>query len=272
MKTFFTALFLFNLMLTPVQAQEDAWSYTNDDLHPGEEVPINKEERQEELNPSQAADENDPWESFNRGVFWFNDTMDGFLFDRISEMYKGVVPEFVRQRVGYALRNLSEPIVIANNLLQGEVEDAGDTLGRFLINSTVGVAGLFDVSTDLGFPYKKEDFGLTLASWGVGPGPYLVLPILGPSSLRDTFGRIGDYGLDPINWWAYLDDKAFYSNIRTGVQILDAKTDNLELIADLKKNAVDYYASIRAWYQLRRKDLATKERQALDTPRPDEED
>ena len=272
MKTFFTALFLFDLMLLPAFAQEDAGSYTNDNLHPGESVPINMEERQKELQPLPGIEDNDPFESLNRGVFWFNDIVDRFFLDRISEMYKGVVPEFMRQRVGYVLRNLSEPIVLTNNILQGEMGDAEDTLRRFLINSTVGVGGIFDVSTDLEIPYKKEDFGLTLAAWGVESGPYLVLPILGPSNLRDTLGRIGDYSIDPINWWAYCEGKEVYSNARTGIQILDAKTDNLEIINDLRENSIDFYASLRAWYHERRKDLILKERHALDTPRPDEED
>lgn len=271
MKTFFAAFLVFSLMLLPAYAQEDAGSYTNDNLHPGESVPINMEERQRELQPSSNIEENDPLESFNRGVFWFNDLLDTLFFDRISEIY-GLVPECMRQRVGYVLRNLSEPIVLVNNILQGEMGDAEDTLRRFLINSTVGVGGIFDVSTDLEIPYKKEDFGLTLASWGVEPGPYLVLPILGPSNLRDTFGRIGDYGFDPINWLSYGYHREAYSTGRTGVQIVDAKTDNFEVIEDLRKNSIDFYASLRAWYHERRKDLILKERQALDTPRPDEED
>ena len=272
MKAFFTVFFLFKLMQLPVYAQEDAWSYTNDNLHPGEQVPLNAEELKIALEPSPSAEDNDPLEPFNRVIFDFNDIMDRFFLDRISEMYGCVVPEVVRQHVGYILRNLSEPIVLVNNVLQGRMDDAEDTLRRFLINTTVGLGGIFDVSTDLGIPYKKEDFGLTLASWGFETGPYLVLPILGPSNLRDTFGRIGDYSFDPINWWAYTAGEEVYSNARTGAQIVDAKADNLEIIKDLKKNSIDYYASLRAWYHERRKDLILKERQALDTPRPDDED
>ena len=273
MKAFFTTLFLFNGMFFPAHAQVDAWSYADTDLRPGESVPINVEERQKELHPpSEAEEENDPLEPVNRVIFDFNETVDGYLLEPVSVIYKEAFPEFVRERVGYVLRNLSEPIVLVNNLLQGELEDAEGTLRRFLINSTVGVAGIFDVSTDLDIPYKKKDFGLTLASWGCGPGPYLVLPILGPSNLRDSFGRIGDYAFDPINWWAYTTDNAVYSNARTGVQIVDAKTDNLEVINDLRKNSIDYYYSLRAWYNARRKDLILKEREALDTPRPDDDD
>jgi len=152
------------------------------------------------------------------------------------------------------------------------VDDARDTLDRFLLNSTFGMGGLFDVSTDLGIKYKKEDFGMTLASWGVGAGPYIVLPILGPSNLRDTAGRVGDYGFDPINIWGFYADKELYCNIRTAVQIVDAKSDNIEIIEDLRKNAIDYYATIRTWYTERRKHLIKKNVQSIDTPRPDEDE
>jgi phospholipid-binding lipoprotein MlaA len=273
MKNFFISLFLCQLVLVPAHAQEDAWSYTDSNQHPGDTIPMEAQELQEALQPSSAVEDNDPLESFNRGVFAVNDVIDEFFLERLSAMYRGVVPEFFRERVGYVLRNLSEPVVLVNNILQGEGQDAEDTLRRFLLNSTVGIGGLFDISTGLDIPYKKEDFGLTLASWGFNPGPYLVLPLLGPSNVRDSIGRIGDYTFDPINWWAYLDDRAVYSLSRTGAQIIDAKTDNIEIIRDLRRNAVDPYATFRAWYDARRKALAAgQDGQALDTPRPDDDD
>lgn len=272
MKVFFTALFFISVMVSPARAQEDAWSYTEDDLHPGESIPINEQEEEVALKPSEGVENNDPLESFNRGIFWFNDVIDSFFLERLSEMYKDVVPEFMRERVGYVLRNLNEPLVLANNILQGRAGDAENTVRRFLINSTVGLAGIFDVSTDLEIPYKKEDFGLTLASWGFESGPYIVLPILGPSNLRDTVGRIGDYAFDPINWWGYFSENEIYTGARTGVQILDAKTDTLEILKDLRKNSLDYYATLRTWYDERRKALIRKERGASETPRPDDDD
>lgn len=274
MKFFLPLFFLISLAFTPAFAQEDAWSYTNDNLHPGEEVHLKTQEMEEILYTAEAVEDNDPLESVNRGIFWFNGVLDLIIIEPLSLMYREIFPEFLRERVGYVLRNLSEPIVFVNNILQGESDDAGDTLGRFLINSTLGIGGIFDVTTDWGIPYKKEDFGLTLASWGFKSGPYIVLPILGPSNVRDTVGRIGDYAFDPINWWAYFSDQALYSNVRTAVQILDAKADNIELVQELEKNSVDYYATIRTWYHERRKDLMIKisERKALDTPRPDEDD
>ncbi len=272
MKPFFIAVSLFSLMISPLHAQEDALSYMDDDVHPGETLELNTQERQELLQPSKAVEDNDPLEPVNRGVFWFNDVLDRFFLDSISAMYKGVVPEFFRERVGFILRNLSEPIVFTNNVLQGEMGDAEDTLRRFLINSTVGIGGIFDISTGLNIPYKKEDFGLTLASWGFSSGPYLVLPILGPSNVRDTFGRIGDYSFDPINWWAYCDDQAVYSYTRTAVQILDAKADNLDITNELKRSSLDLYATFRAWYTERRNTLIAGDERSIDTPHPDDDD
>lgn len=272
MNLFSHFLIFLSLVISPVQAQEDAYSYMNEDVHPGETLHMEPQDLQEIVEDARLPDDNDPWEEMNRGIFELNDILDEVFFDPIAGVYKFIFPEFFRERVGYVLRNLSEPIVLVNNVLQGEMGDAEDTLRRFLINSTVGVGGIFDVSTDLDIPYKREDFGLTLASWGIEPGPYLVLPILGPSSVRDTFGRIGDYGFDPINWWAYFDDQAFYSYTRTGAQILDAKTDNIEIIKELREKSLDHYVAFREWYLARRQYLVSKETPCTDTPRPDEDE
>lgn len=221
------------------------------------------------LFPSEAVEDNDPLESLNRIIFSINLGIDYVLIEPISWAYSEIFPEYVRDRVSNILRNLNEPVVLANNLLQGELEDARGTIWRFVFNSTIGVAGIFDVSTDMGLPYKKEDLGLTFASWGVTSGPYLVLPILGPSTVRDAWGRIGDYVIDPINVLTF----GLQSTSRSCVQVLDAKTDNMDILDDIKKNAIDHYASIRTWYTERRNSLrvAVEDRQANDTARPDEE-
>lgn len=223
-----------------------------------------------EMSPSDSVEDTDPFEAFNRCIFELNLGIDYILIEPIAWAYKEVVPEYVRTRIGYILRNLNEPIILANNLLQGELEDGRNTIWRFIFNSTLGVAGIFDVSTDLGIPYKKEDLGLTFASWGVEPGPYLVLPVLGPSTVRDAWGRLGDFIFDPVNWLTF----GLQSSSKTCVQILDAKTDNIEIADDIKKNAIDHYASIRTWYTERRNSLMTavEDRQALDTARPEEEE
>lgn len=262
------------LAFHPAHAQEDAYSYMDTDEHPGEILEISPEQLEETLNRPEDLEDNDPLEPINRVTFGINNLLDDVLFDPISGMYAEIVPDFLRERVGYFLRNLSEPIVLVNNVLQGEMQDAEDTLRRFVVNSTVGVGGIFDVSTDLDIPYKREDFGLTLASWGFEGGPYIVLPILGPSNLRDTFGRIGDYGFDPVNWWAYSNDEtAVYSYTRTGVQVLDARADNFDIISDLKKNSIDPYVAFRSWYTERRESLSAKnDERVIETAQPEDDD
>lgn len=265
------------LWVTPAQAQEDAWSYTETDEKPGEQVTLSPQERQADLSPSAPPEDLDPFETINRGIFWFNEAVDLIAFGPIGHVYRFVIPEVLRIHIGYALRNLSEPIVFVNNILQGDLEQARITFWRLVTNSSIGIGGLFDISTSLGFPYKKQDFGLTLASWGFGSGPYIVLPVLGPSSLRDTCGRIGDYAFDPINWWAFFDDQAFYSYTRTAAQLIDAKADSFQVMEDLRNNSIDYYATVRAWYLERRKALmryesSSSSEESLDTPRPDDDD
>lgn len=274
MNYIFTILLSFLLLIPSVQAQEDAYSYMDTDEYPGETLEISTTELEEILNPPADLEDNDPLEPINRVTFEVNNFLDDVLFDPISAMYVGVVPEFLRERVGYFLRNLSEPIVLVNNILQGEMQDAEDTLRRFAINSTVGLGGIFDVSTDLDIPYKREDFGLTLASWGYGEGSFLVLPILGPSNVRDTIGRITDFACDSINWWAYFtDDNAIFSYARTGIQTLDAKSDNIEIITDLKTNSIDPYVTFRSWYTERRRSLSSKNKErAIETAQPEDED
>jgi phospholipid-binding lipoprotein MlaA len=215
-----------------------------------------------------TLEENDPFEPLNRLTFGLNLGLDMIIIEPLAMIYVELLPEYVRDRIGYVLRNLGEPVVFVNNILQGEFEDARVTLGRFFLNSTFGVVGIFDVSTDWGFPYKKTDLGLTFASWGVESGPYLILPILGPSSARDGWGRLGDFFMDPINMYGY----ALHSGTRTGVQILDVKTDTIDFLRNLREHSVDYYAAIRSWYAERRKSLIEKEKIAIDTPRPDEDD
>ncbi|HUX79608.1 MAG TPA: VacJ family lipoprotein [Alphaproteobacteria bacterium] len=262
MKVLFTILTSFCLMLAPAYSQEDGSSY-NDNCEVNYVEPI---EPQGIFQSSSAPEDNDPLEPVNRYIFAFNDFLDTVLFDPISAVYTTILPEGLRIHIGYVLRNLSEPVVFANNILQGEPQDAEDTIRRFLINTTVGLGGFFDVSTSLDIPYKKEDFGLTLACWGVQPGPYIVIPILGPSNARDACGRIADFLGDPINWVAMFGESVFYSNTRTSAQIIDVKSDS-EIIAELKKN-IDPYATFRAWYTERRKFLANRD-QILDSPRPD---
>ena len=135
----------------------------------------------------------DPWEGFNRRVFTFNDFLDRKLVRPAAESYRKLIPTPARRGIGNFFRNLLEPTNVINNILQGKPEEAASDVWRFIMNSTVGVLGARDVATQMGFDRHQEDFGQTFAAWGVGPGPYLVLPFLGPSNIRDGLGLVPYY-------------------------------------------------------------------------------
>src|SRR5690606_25232813 len=146
--------------------------------------------------------ENDPLEVPNRMMFAFNEALDFMIIRPVAVTYRYVVPVGVRNTVRNFLRNLRSPVTLANDLLQGDFDRAEITFTRFFINSTIGMLGLFDIAADSGFQYHEEDFGQTMGTYGAGEGFYLVLPVLGPSSLRDGGGRIVDIFLDPLTYLA----------------------------------------------------------------------
>jgi phospholipid-binding lipoprotein MlaA len=188
---------------------------------------------------------NDPMEPWNRGVLEFNRGFDDFVLRPIAVVYRHILPDVVRERIHLFLMNLRTPVILANDLMQGEPERAGETLGRFVINSTVGVGGLFDVATEWGLEPHNEDFGQTLAVWGAGEGPYLMLPFFGPSNPRDATGIVVDIFLDPLNY--LLDDK--YLIARTGTRIVDERERNIENLDNLEATSIDFYAALRSLYR-----------------------
>lgn len=208
--------------------------------------------------PGWFGPDNDPLEFINRFTFAFNDALDTVLFQPAAATYRVIVPKPVRNGVRNVLRNLNGPVILANDLLQGEWDRASDTFMRFVINSTIGVAGIFDIAAEWGYEYHDEDFGQTLGSWGVGEGFYLVLPLLGPSSARDTVGIVVDSYMDPwsyvLDWGTRLSDTDItYIMIgRRGLEGLDMRSRNIETIESIKKDAVDYYARIRTLYRQNR--------------------
>ncbi len=204
-------------------------------------------------------DDGDPIEDFNRVIFFFNDMLDAMFFTPICKIYRGVVHDEIRARVSYVLRNVREPVNFANNILQADFEEAGITLGRFVTNTTVGVGGIFDVGTDWGMPFERQDFGMTMASWGIGEGGYLMLPILGPSTFREAPGIAVDIALDPMTWFIPSDAVAI-TYARAGAQGLDDYNEVQPMLEDLRKNSLDFYIGVRAWYLERRR---SKVREAL---------
>ncbi len=149
--------------------------------------------------PALADDDSDPWRRLNEGTHAFNETVDRFALEPLAKGYDFVVPELVQGGVGNFFENLLVPRTVLNDLLQGKVASAFRHTGRFLVNTTVGLGGLIDVADETGMEHDPEDFGQTLGRWGVGAGPYLVLPLLGPSSVRDTFALPLDYAANPVD-------------------------------------------------------------------------
>ncbi len=193
---------------------------------------------------------NDPLEPTNRFFFEVNYAADELLLKPFAGWYYTALPNPVQDSVRNALRNVSTPVVLANDLFQGEMDRAGVTFMRFLINSTVGLAGLFDVAGEWGYPYHDEDFGQTLAVHGVDEGAYLVLPIFGPSNPRDAAGRGVDTLIDPLTWVLPQG----WGIVRAGIRGLDTRARNLKTLDEIRKGSVDYYAAIRSLYRQRRAD------------------
>jgi phospholipid-binding lipoprotein MlaA len=193
-------------------------------------------------------DPSDPWESFNRGTFAVNDAIDGAVLKPVAQGYRAVTPGFLRAGVSNAFSNLGEPVSGVNALLQGKPKDALTTVGRFAVNTVFGIFGLWDVATPMGLEQKDEDFGQTLGVWGAGPGPYVVLPLFGPSSVRDAAGRLVDAPLSPTR---YIDKEG----VRLGLTVLgvvDTRTNLLEAEKVLDTAALDKYSFIRDAYSQRR--------------------
>lgn len=195
---------------------------------------------------------NDPLETVNRGTFFVNQGLDTMFIKPAAEFYRYLVPAPVRQVVRNGLANLREPVTFGNDLLQGNLGRAGDTAARFAINTTLGVAGLFDVATDFGYPRQREGFGDTLAVWGIDSGPYLMLPVLGPSNFRDTIGFAVDWFTDP---WGYLvanNDGRHLVAPRTGLEVLDLRENLIETIDQVNRTSLDPYATFRSAFRQRR--------------------
>jgi len=197
--------------------------------------------------PSGKPDPRDPWEGFNRASYKFNDALDRAVAKPVAKGYKKVTPRFVRTGVSNFFSNLDTVPTILNDVLQGKIKQAGHDSGRFLLNSTVGLGGLFDPASAAGMERNDEDFGQTLGKWGVKSGPYLMLPILGPSTVRDTIAKPVDSYSSPLN---YLEDDSTRYILR-GVEFLDLRADLLTLDDQIERS-YDKYAFIRnAWLQRR---------------------
>lgn len=186
----------------------------------------------------------DPLESINRPIFDANIFLDRWLLRPVTRVYIETVPEPGRKGVSNFLRNLRTPVILANDLLQGEMSRAGATFGRFFVNTFFGLAGLIDTADALGLPGHEEDFGQTLGSYGIGDKPYLMLPLIGPSNPRDVVGRIGDIFMDPLT---YLTPDEL-SEIETGINVVNDRAQVINDTDALEATSIDYYAAVRSFY------------------------
>ena len=205
------------------------------------------------LKKNEPSEVKDCFEKINRATFAFNQVLDGVVFKPVASAYR-ILPSPVKTGVSNSLDNLSNLVTIPNNILQGDFKLAGLNTGRFLINTTVGVLGLIDVAQYFGMSeYEKEDYGQSLAKAGVGPGCYIVLPVLGPSTARDTVASVGNfvggdawYNVTVKNDTHYFRDIDYYSSkVTAGI---DFRAKNYDSIDNLEKNSIDFYASVKSLY------------------------
>ncbi len=202
----------------------------------------------------------DPLEDVNRTTYAVNDAVDKVLLEPVAKGYRAVVPKMVRTSVHNFLTNLKMPVNAANQLLQGDIEGVAHDISRTMINTTIGIGGLFDVAASAGLEHEPEDFGQTLAVWGVGHGPYLVLPFIGPSSVRDGVGMLVDSYADPLRLYLHNTDQDEWHYVRLGATILDTREQLIDVLDDLRKNSIDPYAAMRSAYMQRREALVRDEK------------
>ncbi len=210
-------------------------------------------------NVSEEADNRDPWEGLNRSIFAFNEVVDGIVVRPVAQIYRGIVPEYGQDRVHNVVSNLRQPVNFVNSVLQGDPQNAFSSLWSFVLNSTLGVGGVFDFAgTNTSLRVRNEDFGQTLGKWGVGSGNYVVLPIFGPSSTRDAFGRLTDVFTDPFN---YMNRDVVVT--RAVISAIDTRAGNIDLLDDIYDTSLDPYATIRSGY-LQKREASVKNTHSSD--------
>ncbi len=192
---------------------------------------------------------NDPIEPFNRDVFEFNLGIDRYFLKPIAKGYRTIVPEQGRDGLRNVVNNIQEPVTFINDVLQGEFDRAGATFGRFLVNSTIGIGGLFDVAKSQGIDRHTEDFGQTLAVYGVPEGPYLVVPFLNSSSVRHGVGRIVDAYSNPLFYAFDHAGEEWVQPTVMAIDIVDGRSRNIETLDEIERTAIDFYATARSAYR-----------------------
>ena len=228
--------------------------------------------------PKEIKETKDCFEKLNRATFAFNQGLDKAVIKPIAENYRKL-PDPIQSGTSNAVKNLSNLITIPNNVLQGDVKTAIINTGRFVVNTTFGLLGTIDVANKMGFPkYEKEDYGQTLGAWGFGPGCYIVLPVLGPSTIRDTGGSFANvFGGDPFYNASIHGNNEFLSEglflTTKALSGIDFRANNIESFDNLEKNSLDFYASVKSLYlQDRENKIKNNKRGNIDVIYSDEED
>ena len=230
----------------------------------------------EELKNPTRTSVDDCFEGFSRAMFKFNHGLDKVVFKPIAKGYRAL-PAPIRKGTGNAVDNLRSLLTLSNNILQGDFRGAGNTAGRFAINTTAGILGFFDPASAMGLKEKgKEDFGQTLGVWGADPGCYFVLPVLGPTTARDAIGRIGNIFLDPVYQITHnteIDNGAVGNSTYSehnyyyyrGTSAVDFRAKNIESFDSIEKNAIDLYASLKSLYLQNRSKKITNSQSTIET-------
>lgn len=199
----------------------------------------------------EAAGEITPLESYNRAMFSFNNKLDKYIIRPVAKGYRAVTNEYVRQRVTNFFNNIEEPVSAVNHVLQGEFANSGNNLGRFVLNTTLGGVGLFDVASKVGLEQKKTGFDETLATWGVPDGPFVILPVMGPSTPRAATGFVVDGYTSPMYWVAQESDGEdawlVYYGV-AGLKYLNLMAENIKMLESLEEGSVDYYEAVKSAY------------------------
>jgi phospholipid-binding lipoprotein MlaA len=217
----------------------------------------------------EAIAQNDPYEPTNRAIFNLNTKIDKAVAKPVAKFYNHAVPQFARNGVHNFLANLDKPVTFGNDLLQGEGSRASETLGRFTVNLTLGVGGLVDVATMIGIPDHSEDFGQTLGVYGVGEGPYIVVPFMGPNPPRDLAGDVVDIFIDPTTYIRFHGSDTWYA-VRSGVSVLDLRARNIDTLDQIERTSIDMYATTRSLYrQYRASEIRNGKPDTSDADTPD---
>ena len=234
------------------------WSLDSDEIN------TNPEDFETSYNEDEIYD---PLEAVNRAIFKFNNVADKIILEPVAKGYRKL-PTPIQAGFGNFLNNLKMPLVVVNQLLQGQGGNAIETTGRFIINSTAGLLGLIDVAEKIGLEQKQEDFGQTLATWGIGDGFYIVLPIFGPSNLRDASGMLLTSITDPINAYAVNQKEGWVIPVKTAANAVNDRSEIIDEVNALRDNSMDYYAAVRSSYYQNRNAAILNDNDSTSMPLP----